>query len=59
MTPIIPFLVLDQEEWQILVFLSGNLTATVETMISQKRVQLVLQQLYNLARNIKIICMLI
>lgn len=59
MTPIISFLVLDQEEWQILVFLSGNLTATVETMISQKRVQLVLQQLYNLARNIKIICMLI
>lgn len=59
MTPIIRFLVLDQEEWQILVFLSGNLTATVETMISQKRVQLVLQQLYNLARNIKIICMLI
>ena len=59
MTPIIRFLVLDQEELQILVFLSGNLTATVETMISQKRVQLVLQQLYNLARNIKIICMLI
>ena len=52
MTPISRFLVLDQEEWKILVFLSGNLTAAVETMISQKRVQLVLQQLYNLAKNI-------